>query len=336
MYSVNRFKSGSKFSPYFYRMSHDASARRVMQFEADQLHLAAARLGPSFHQATETILAHPGNTIVCGIGKSGAIAQKLTATLCSTGTRAVFLHAAEAVHGDLGVYTPGDPVILISKSGATPEMVRLIPWFKEQGSAIIAIVGNMHSPIAEQARFVLDASVEKEADPLNLAPTASSTVALALGDALAVALMEGRGFTAEAFARNHPGGQLGRNLHLKVSDVMHPIDQVACLTPDAGFRELIIAMSTYNLGAACILGDGRLIGLVTDGDIRRALLQHEQVDGLTVADLMTKDPIAIEADASLKEAVDKMENRQSQIAVLPVVADGRCTGLVRIHDIYHQ
>ena len=307
-----------------------------MQFEAAQVNLAATRLDDAFQHAVEKILAHQCNTIICGIGKSGAIAQKLTATLCSTGTRAVFLHAAEAVHGDLGVYTPGDPVILISKSGATTEMVRLIPWFKENNSVVIAIIGNLNSPIAEQADYVLNASVEREADPLNLAPTASSTVALALGDALAVALMEARKFTAEDFARNHPGGQLGRNLLLKVRDVMHPLETVAVLPKDAGFRDLILALSSHNLGAACIIENRQLLGIVTDGDIRRSLLHASSTDAIKVADIMTEKPVFTTPDATLREAIEIMENRPSQISVLPVLENTICVGLVRIHDIYHR
>jgi arabinose-5-phosphate isomerase len=322
-------------SPYFYTMSHHVSAQRVLQFESEQILKAANRLGKQFNDAVETILHHPGNTIVCGIGKSGAVAQKFTATLCSTGTKAVFLHAAEAVHGDLGIYTPGDPVILISKSGATPEMVRLLPWFKDQGSKVIAILGNLNSPLADQSNYLLDASVDKEADPLNLAPTASTTVSMAICDALAVALMEARQFTAADFARNHPGGQLGRNLFLTVKDVMHHANQIAQLAPHATLRDLVIALTTYNLGAACIVEDGHLLGLVTDGDIRRALLKNQQIDGLKVTEMMTRNPISIASDATLREAVDLMENRSSQISVLPVVDHGVLSGLVRIHDIYH-
>ncbi len=310
--------------------------KQAIDYSASQMKAAANRLGESFDKTVATLLGNGGKCIVCGIGKSGAIAQKLTATLCSTGTRAVFLHAAEAVHGDLGVYTPGDPVILISKSGATPEMVRLLPWFREKGSEIIAIVGNLNSPIAEQADHVLDASVEREADPLNLAPTASSTVALAIGDALAVCLMEARQFSAERFAENHPGGQLGRNLSLKVKDVMHGLDKIAIVEATNTFRELIIAMSDHNLGAACVLDkEHALTGLVTDGDIRRALVTHREMDGLTVADVMTPSPLSIEPNATLREAIDKMENRPSQISVLPVTDGKQCLGLIRIHDIYH-
>jgi len=310
--------------------------KEIIQYESTQLNAAAERLGKSFSDAVDIMIKHTGKVIICGIGKSGAIAQKITATLCSTGTKAVFLHAAEAVHGDLGVYTNGDPVVMISKSGASPEMVRLLPWFREKGSKIIAIVGNLNSPLAEQGDFVLDASVEREADPLNLAPTASSTVALAIGDALAVCLMEARNFSAASFAENHPGGQLGKNLSLRVQDVMHPIHQVACLRKSDTFRELIIAMSEHNLGAACVLDEEKhLIGLVTDGDIRRALAKHEQVDQLKVSDIMTTNPLSISPDKTLREAIDIMENRKSQISVLPVVIGKECAGLVRIHDIYH-
>lgn len=310
--------------------------KQAIDYSASQMKAAAERLGDSFDRTIETLLGHTGKCIICGIGKSGAIAQKLTATLCSTGTKAVFLHAAEAVHGDLGVYTPGDPVIMISKSGATPEMVRLLPWFREKGSVIIAIIGNLNSPMAEQADHVLDASVAREADPLNLAPTASSTVALAIGDALAVCLMEARQFSAESFAENHPGGQLGKNLSLKVKDVMHGLDKIAVVDAADSFRELIIAMSDHNLGAACVLDkDKVLTGLVTDGDIRRALVAHKEMDGLSVSDIMTPSPLSIHATATLREAIDKMENRPSQISVLPVTNGTQCMGLIRIHDIYH-
>jgi Predicted sugar phosphate isomerase involved in capsule formation len=214
--------------------------------------------------------------------------------------------------------------------------VRLIPWFKENNSVVIAIIGNLNSPIAEQADYVLNASVEREADPLNLAPTASSTVALALGDALAVALMEARKFTAEDFARNHPGGQLGRNLLLKVRDVMHPLETVAVLPKDAGFRDLILALSSHNLGAACIIENRQLLGIVTDGDIRRSLLHASSTDAIKVADIMTEKPVFTTPDATLREAIEIMENRPSQISVLPVLENTICVGLVRIHDIYHR
>ena len=207
-----------------------------------------ARLDHNLTQAVELLLRHNGKVVVSGIGKSGHIGQKIAATLASTGTPAVFLHAAEAVHGDLGIYTPGDPSILISKSGSTAELLRFIPVLRQFKSPLIAIVGNLNSPMAKQADVVLDARVEREADPLNLAPTCSTTAALGLGDALAVALMLARRFTDKDFARYHPAGQLGRNLWLKVADVMHQNDAVAWVQSNTPLRQVIVAMSRRPLG----------------------------------------------------------------------------------------
>jgi arabinose-5-phosphate isomerase len=318
-------------------MSHLHIAKNVLLFESEQIRRTMDHLDETFNQAVDAILKAKGKVVICGIGKSGAVAQKITATLCSTGTPAVFLHAAEAAHGDLGVYADGDPVLMISKSGTTEEMLRLIPFFIEAKSPVIAIVGNLNSPIGRSATYVLDGTVEKEADALNLAPTASTTVALALGDALAVALMHARGFTEKDFARFHPGGQLGKNLMLKVEDVMHEYPLIAHVAETNTFRELILAMTKYNLGAACVVDDQqRLIGLVTDGDVRRSLLRDADMSSLTVSAIMTRNPIKIHTHATLKEAVDLMENRTSQLSVLPVVEGETCMGLIRIHDIYQS
>ncbi len=316
-------------------MSSLEIAKNVLLFESEQIKKAMEKLNEQFNGSVDSVMQNKGKLVVCGIGKSGAVAQKITATLCSTGTPAVFLHAAEAVHGDLGVYVEGDPVLMISKSGTTEEMLRLIPFFKESHSKVIAIVGNITSPIARNSDFVLDATVEKEADALNLAPTASTTVALAIGDALAVALMHARGFTENDFARFHPGGQLGKNLLLKVEDVMHELHEVAQVAENNSFRELIIAMTKFNLGAACVVDkENNLIGLVTDGDVRRSLIRDADLSSMFVNTIMTKNPISISPRASLKEAVEMMENRASQLSVLPVVENGKCLGLIRIHDIY--
>jgi arabinose-5-phosphate isomerase len=318
-------------------MSHLQIAKNVLRFESEQMLKTMEKLDDTFDDAVQAILAAKGKIVVCGIGKSGAVAQKITATLCSTGTPAVFLHAAEAAHGDLGVYADGDPILMISKSGTTEEMLRIIPFFKQANSPVIAIVGNLNSPIARNANFVFDGTVDKEADALNLAPTASTTVALALGDALAVALMHARGFTEKDFARFHPGGQLGKNLLLKVEDVMHELHEVALVSEKHTFRELIIAMTQKNLGAACVVDEkNNLIGLITDGDVRRSLLHGTDFNAMLVSNLMTRNPISISAHATLKEAVDLMENRTSQLSVLPVVVDGICMGLIRIHDIYQS
>jgi arabinose-5-phosphate isomerase len=312
-------------------------AQEVLQAEAQALTAVAARLDHNLTKAVELLLRHAGKVVVSGIGKSGHIGQKIAATLASTGTPAVFLHAAEAVHGDLGIYTPGDPSILISKSGSSAELLRLIPVLRQFRSPLIAIVGNLNSPMARQADVTLDARVEREADPLNLAPTCSTTVALALGDALAIALMMARRFTDQDFARYHPAGQLGRNLWLKVADVMHQNEAVAWVKLETPLRQVIIAMSRQPLGAACVVDeDFRLLGIITDGDLRRALLSHEDIRLLHAADCMTRQPATINPEASLREATQLMEDRPSQISVLPVVdsLNQRCLGLIRIHDIY--
>ena len=312
-------------------------AQAVLKVEAQALAAAADRLDHNLIKAVELLLRHVGKVVVSGIGKSGHIGQKIAATLASTGTPAVFLHAAEAVHGDLGIYTPGDPSILISKSGSTAELLRLIPVLRQFRSPLIAIVGNLNSPMAKQADVVLDARVEREADPLNLAPTCSTTVALALGDALAVALMMARRFTDQDFARYHPAGQLGRNLWLKVADVMHENDAVAWVKPETPLRQVIIAMSERPLGAACVVDEHfQLLGIITDGDLRRALLTHEDIRILHASECMMRQPITITPEASLRDATRLMEDRPSQISVLPVVdsRSQRCLGLIRIHDIY--
>ncbi len=314
-------------------------AKAVLSAEADAILHTANLLDKRFFQAINLLLDHQnGKVIVTGIGKSGHIGQKIVSTFCSTGTPAVFLHATEAVHGDLGIYTPGDPTILISKSGTTAELVRLIPVLREFESPLIGILGNINSPLARAVDVILDASVLREADPLNLAPTSSSTVALALGDALAAVLIQARGFNKNDFAKLHPSGQLGKNLWLNVADLLHPLEKIACVSGDSTIREVVIEMTRFPLGAACILDDQqRLLGLVTDGDMRRILQIDQDMRALRAVDLMTRNPITVLVNASLKEAVDLMENRPSQISVLPVVDDsGKFCGLIRIHDIYQS
>lgn len=314
-----------------------ALGQAVMRAEATAIEQAASRLDANFERAVEVLLAAPSKVVVCGIGKSGHVGSKLAATFSSSGTPSVFLHAAEAIHGDLGVYQAGDPTLLLSKSGSTEELMRLLPFFKKQESPIIAIVGKTDSPIAAVADIVLDASVEREADPLDLMPTASSTVALAIGDALASALAHARGFSEAEFANFHPGGQLGRNLLLKVGDVMHSVDSIARAKASATIRDVVIEMSSYPLGAACIIdADGCLLGLLTDGDVRRLLVKDEDILDKKVSEFMTQNPISIDAAQTLGEAVRQMENRSSQISVLPVVdvETKRVLGLFRLHDAY--
>jgi arabinose-5-phosphate isomerase len=313
-----------------------AAARAAMEIEAQSVARAAGRLDGELIRAVDLILAQPGKVVVTGIGKSGHIARKIVATLCSTGTASVFLHPAEAVHGDLGIYTPGDPTILISHHGASAELLSLVPLLRDFRSPLIGILGSKSSPLAPQLDVLLDASVEREADPNNLAPTASAVTALAIGDALAIALMRARNFTPEEFGKFHPGGQLGRNLRLKVSEAMHGRDEVACVPPEASLKDVIIAMTRRPLGGACVAGaDGLLSGFITDGDLRRALTNHDDIRELRAADVMTRTPVTISPDATLGEALERMESRKSQISVLPVVEEsGRVLGILRLHDVF--
>lgn len=313
-----------------------AAARSAMEIESASISRAASRLDGALLRATELILAHPGKMVVTGIGKSGHIARKLVATLCSTGSPAVFLHPAEAVHGDLGIYTPGDPTVLISKHGNSAELLALVPVLRQFRSPLIGILGSLTAPLAAEVDVLLDASVEREADPHNLAPTASAITALAIGHALAIALMCARKFTPEQFGQFHPGGQLGRNLRLRVREAMHRAGESAQVAPEAALKEVIIAMTRYPLGGACVVEpDGHLAGLITDGDLRRALSDHDDIRELRAAGVMTKAPVAIGPEASLGEALDLMERRTSQISVLPVVDDaGRALGLIRLHDVF--
>ncbi len=312
--------------------------RAAMRAEAEAIAAAASRLDAQFERAVELIAAHKGKIVVTGIGKSGKVGQKIVATFAGTGTPAVFLHPAEAVHGDLGIYTPGDPTILISKSGSTTELLRLVSILREWRCPLIGLLGNPCSPLAREVDVLLDASVRAEADTLNLAPTASSAVAMALGDALAVAVMQARRFTPEEFAIYHPAGQLGRNLGLTVQEVMHTGADAVWAAPDDSLRAVVIAMSRNPLGAALIVdAEQRLAGLVTDGDLRRALETHDDIRPLRARDIMTRRPTTIAPDALLHEALHLMEDRPRQISVLPVVErdTGRCVGVLRLHDIYH-
>lgn len=312
--------------------------RRSLHTAAEALRCAADRLDSRLEQAVQIIVDSPGKVVVTGIGKSGWIGRKIASTFCSVGTPAVFLHPAEAIHGDLGLYQQGEPTILISNSGTTDELVRLLPDLRRVQSPMIAILGRADSPLGRSADVVLDASVGCEADPHGVVPTTSAVVALAVGDALAIALMSAREFSRDDFGVVHPGGQLGRNLRLEVRAVMHSGPAVAWVRGETGIRDLVVAMTQYPLGAACVVDrEGRLQGLITDGDLRRALQTHEELRGLTAEQVMTRQPLTIAPSARLQEALRRMEERSSQISVLPVVdpSSGVCLGLLRLHDIYH-
>ena len=311
-------------------------AKNVLLGEGEQLINAAERISEKMETACDIITNHNGKIVISGMGKSGLIAQKIAATLCSIGNEAVFLHPAEAVHGDLGIYAPGDPTILISKSGATDEIVRLIPILKEFNSPLIGIIGNMNSILSNEMDLVLDASVSKEVDPLAIVPTSSTTLTLAIGDALAAVLMANKNFKREDFAKLHPAGDLGRRLKLKVKDIMQPIDKVAVVDSNDDLRNTVIKMTEKPQGAALVLNDEKiLMGIITEGDLRRSLANEIDIDNCKANELMSANPIAIKVDSSLSEVISLMENRESQISVLPVVDQSNiCLGLIRIHDIY--
>ena len=319
-------------------MDFGSVAKQVLSKEAKSLQRLCERFdSEAFSRVAELIFEHKGKVVFSGIGKSGYIAQKLSSTFNSTGTRAVFLHPAEALHGDLGIYSPGDPTIVLSRSGSTRELLDLLPFIKQFHSPVIAMVGNLSSPLAEAADYVLDASVAKEADPMGFVPTSSTTVALALGDALACALMQARSFKHEDFLRFHPGGQLGKNLSRTIGDCARPLKQVACLKSDSSLREVVIAMTEKPLGAAFVMEGDRLIGLICEGDIRRSLQSEKSLEHLTASDMMTRQPITVCEDIKLEEGLRLMEDRTHPLNVLPVLKrDGSLRGLFRLHDAYRH
>lgn len=315
---------------------HWSQVRSLLQLEADAIAASAQRLDPeAVEQAVELLLHCRGKVVLSGVGKSGIVAQKIAATLNSIGTTAVFLHPCDALHGDLGIVNAADVGVVLSNSGETDELIQMMPHLKHRAVPTIAILGNLNSTLAQQATVTLDASVDREACPLNLAPTTSTTVALAIGDALAMRLMQIKQVTPEEFAFNHPAGRLGKRLTLTVKDLLH-LDSPKLL-PDASWLEVLEAISQGGLGAVSIVNDkGYLLGLITDGDLRRWIQKSDipELTTTTAAQLMTPNPIVVTPDALAYDALQLMENRASQITVLPVVDDEqRCLGLIRLHDI---
>lgn len=309
-------------------------SQSIFESYSSQLLQVSKKIDQDIQSAAELIINNSGKVVVCGLGKSGLIGQKIVATLCSTGTRSVYMHAAEAIHGDLGIYNPGDPTILISKSGNTEELVRLVPILKEFQSPLIAIVGNMDSFIAKNSDIVLNGTVEKEIDPLGVVPTTSSLVALAIGDALASVLMVQRGFDKKDFARNHPGGELGKQLALKVESVMHPLNDVAQIDENDSISSCASKMTKKPLGAALHLDNDRLKGIVTEGDLRKSIASTSDLSN-SILDFINNNPISINPSISILDAMKVMEDRHSQISCLPVIdSDGKCLGLVTLHDLY--
>ena len=311
-------------------------AASILKTEANELLQAANRVSESIVDAAKLIDNHNGKVMICGLGKSGLIAQKIAATFCSVGRKAVFLHAVDALHGDLGIFDAGDPTIVISKSGSTEEIVRLIPILKEFESPLIGIVGNMNSSIIDDLDIVLDASVDNEADPLGIVPTSSTTLTLSIGDALAGVLMSVKGFNKNDFARYHPSGTLGKRLLLTVENIMQHISNVAVVNMTDKLRKVVIAMTEKPNGAAIVKCKNDGFGLITDGDLRRCLAEGEDIDRLDAERIMTTDPVSISSNSSIDNALKLMEDRRSQISVLPVVSEenGECLGLIRLHDIY--
>ena len=309
-------------------------SQSIIESYSSQLLEVSKNIDQDIQKAAELIINNSGKVVISGLGKSGLIGQKIVATLCSTGTRSVYMHAAEAIHGDLGIYNPGDPTILISKSGNTEELVRLIPVLKEFQSPLIAIVGNVDSFIAKNADIVLNGTVEKEIDPLGVVPTTSSLVALAIGDALASVLMVQRGFDKKDFARNHPGGELGKQLALKVESVMHPLNEVAQINQNDSISSCAKKMTDMPLGAALYLENDILKGIVTEGDLRKSIASTSDLSN-SILDFINNNPISINPSISILDAMKVMEDRHSQISCLPVIdSDGKCLGLVTLHDLY--
>jgi arabinose-5-phosphate isomerase len=310
----------------------------LLKLEAEAITQAAARLEPQAIEKAIALLRHcRGKVVLTGVGKSAIVARKIAATLTSTATLATYLHAGDALHGDLGIVTKDDVAIVLSNSGETDELLAMLPYLKHRQVPIIAILGNLNSTLACQADVVLDAAVTKEACPLNLAPTASTTVALAIGDALAMTLLQVKRVTPEEFALNHPAGRLGKRLTLKVRDLMHGGANNPTIFPESSWLEVVSQISRGGLGAVNVVDRRqRLLGIITDGDLRRSIQEIEPTDlgKLCAGAIMSRNPVVVLESDFAYDALQLMENRPSQISVLSVVDRDRiCLGLLRLHDI---
>lgn len=308
-------------------------AIEVLELEAQALKQLADKIDDDFVKVVQLIINLEGRVIMTGIGKSAIIAQKIVATLNSTGTPSIFMHAADAIHGDLGIIQPNDLIIAISKSGNTPEIKVLVPFIKQTNNTLVAIVGNRQSFLAEHANYILDTTVEREACPNNLAPTTSTTAQLAMGDALAVCLQTAREFTDRDFAKYHPGGALGKQLYLKVGD-LSDLNGKPEVSYDENIRQTIITMTKFRLGATAVIQDDEIIGIITDGDIRRMLENHNDIADLKAADIMSKNPKRIEAEELAVNALHQM--RQNNITQLLVTKGGEYSGIIHIQDLLKE
>jgi len=312
-----------------------ALAREVLTTEAAAITALSTRIGAAFVAAVELILHCQGRVVVCGVGKSGHIGRKLAATLASTGTPAFFVHPTDASHGDLGMITQDDVVIMLSNSGETDELVTLTPHLKREGARLVALTGNEQSSLAQAADIHLDAAVDTEACPLGLAPTASTTAALALGDALALALLDARGFSTEDFARSHPGGTLGRRLLTRVADIMRTGAALPASPLTATLGEAIVEMSRKGMGMTAVVdADGAIAGVFTDGDLRRCLDRVRDIAGTPIATVMTRTPRTIAATELAIECVERMEAPPKVTQLLVVDATGRLAGALHLHDLF--
>lgn len=310
-----------------------ASAKKTILSESESIAKLTQFLDDNFVNAVEIIYESKGRLVVTGIGKSAIIAQKIVATLNSTGTPSLFLHASEAIHGDLGMIQPSDVVICISKSGNSPEIKVLVPLLKRFGNKLIAITGNTTSFLGKEADFVLNTYVDSEACPINLAPTNSTTAQLVMGDAIAVCLMEMKNFTAEDFAKYHPGGALGKKLLLRVSDMLDTTHK-PIVAPDSTIKNVIIEISEKRLGVTAVIENEKVIGIITDGDIRRMLNKTENISGLTAKEIMTKNPKTIKSTDMVSDALNILEN--FSITQLVVVENGEYKGVIHLHDILKE
>jgi arabinose-5-phosphate isomerase len=310
------------------------TARRTIQVEAQSVAGLAAFLNNDFEKSVTAIANCPGRIVISGIGKSAVIAQKIVATLNSTGTPSIFMHAADAIHGDLGVVQQDDIVMIISKSGESPEIKVLVPLIRNFGNILIAMVGNIQSFLAKNASYIINTTVEQEACPHNLAPTSSTTAQLAMGDAIAVCLMELKGFKSDDFAKFHPGGTLGKKLYLHVHDLCRDNEKPSVLA-DQSLTEVIVEMTEKRLGITAVVDtDNRLLGIITDGDLRRMLKKNVAIDKVKAGDIMTKNPKTIKPDELAVAALDLL--RKNEISQLAVVENGIYAGIIHLHDLIRE
>ncbi len=310
-----------------------SAAKETISNEADAIANLKNFIDDNFTQAVETIYKSKGRVVVTGIGKSAIIANKIVATLNSTGTPSIFMHAADAIHGDLGIVQSDDIVICISKSGNSPEIKVLVPLIKNFNNTLIALTANKESYLAKEADYILNCYVEKEACPNNLAPTTSTTAQMVMGDALAVCLLNLKGFTSKDFAKYHPGGSLGKKLYLRVSDIVSQ-NLKPEVTPETNVANAIIEISEKMLGVTAVLEEGKIVGIITDGDIRRMLKNHSEIKGLKVKDIMSKNPKTIEESNLAVEALDILE--KNKISQLLAVNKGKYTGVVHLHNLIRE